>query len=151
MATFVRNVACPKCRREGRDHHGNNLAIYSDGSMWCWANRRHFVRAPTTVINMKKKLYKYKTTDEKEYDLTSENITYKLPTPCLLWLAKYGITEGEVHKNNFFYDLDKDLLVMPVLDGERIVNITGRYFGSNPEYPKYVTCLLYTSPSPRDA
>jgi hypothetical protein len=28
---------------------------------------------------------------------------------------------------------------MPVLDGERIVHVTCRYFGDNPDHPKYVT------------
>lgn len=35
--TFVRHEACPKCRSEGNDRSGNNLAVYSDLSTYCFS------------------------------------------------------------------------------------------------------------------
>ena len=32
-----KQIACPACRREGRDSSGNNLSVYSDGLAWCEA------------------------------------------------------------------------------------------------------------------
>lgn len=36
VPVFVEHVACPKCRQEGRDASGDNLAVYSDGSAHCF-------------------------------------------------------------------------------------------------------------------
>ena len=37
MAEFVRHDACPDCRANGRDTSGDNLAVYDDGSTYCFA------------------------------------------------------------------------------------------------------------------
>lgn len=34
---FVKNIPCPKCRENGNDRSGDNLAIYSNGNSWCWS------------------------------------------------------------------------------------------------------------------
>jgi hypothetical protein len=87
---------------------------------------------------MKNKLYKHKVT-ENPYDFSTSNITYALPPAALAWLRKYNITEEEVRQHGFFYDNDKDYLVMPVNDGDRTVFTASRYFGSNEDHPKYVS------------
>lgn len=42
MGQFIRKEACPKCVSAGRDHSKDNLAIYEDGSCYCFAC--HYVK-----------------------------------------------------------------------------------------------------------
>lgn len=37
MSKYLYHTACPECRRNGRDHKGNNMAVYQDGSTYCFA------------------------------------------------------------------------------------------------------------------
>lgn len=37
MGVAVKHVRCPECAREGRDSKGDNLAVYEDGSVYCFA------------------------------------------------------------------------------------------------------------------
>lgn len=37
MAEFLRKEPCPRCREQGNDKSGDNLAIYSDGSYHCFS------------------------------------------------------------------------------------------------------------------
>ena len=89
---------------------------------------------------MKKKLYKHKVSENPYHaDAFTETCTYKLPKECYTWLAKYHISFKDTEQHRFFWDRDKFLMVMPIYDGERMVSSTGRYFGPNPDHPKYVS------------
>ena len=37
MSRFKYHTACHECRRNGRDHKGNNMAVYEDNSTYCFA------------------------------------------------------------------------------------------------------------------
>lgn len=37
MSKYLYHTACPECRRNGRDHKGNNMAVYEDNSTYCFA------------------------------------------------------------------------------------------------------------------
>jgi DNA primase len=88
---------------------------------------------------MGRKLAKMALTSDIEPDFSMENYTSKLPPHALMWLDKYGVTEQERIVNRIVYDLEKDLLVLPIYDGDRLVVTNCRYFGDNPDYPKYIT------------
>jgi hypothetical protein len=88
---------------------------------------------------MSKKLYKYKEDSERHYDFSGHSRSYNLPATALAWLRRYRISDLDIVQHGFFWDSDKDSLVMPVLSGDRIVLTASRYFGSNASHPKYVT------------
>lgn len=37
MGVLVEKVQCPSCAKDGRDRQGNNLAVYEDGSTYCFS------------------------------------------------------------------------------------------------------------------
>lgn len=37
MGNVIRKEPCPKCRKSGRDHSGDNLVVYEDESSYCFA------------------------------------------------------------------------------------------------------------------
>jgi len=134
----LKKTQCPRCAKLGNDRSGDNLAVYDDGHSYCFACG--YRTTTVTSKNMARKLAKDMTlTSDTEPDFSVENYTYKLPPAALRWLDKYGVTEQERIVNRIVYDLDKDLLVLPIYDGERLVVVNCRYFGNNPEYPKYIT------------
>ena len=36
-STLLYHTACPRCRANGQDTRGNNLAVYSDGHQFCYS------------------------------------------------------------------------------------------------------------------
>lgn len=137
--SVVRHTRCPRCAKEGRDRAGNNLAEYSDGHSYCFACH-YYGHPPNSLKRMQKRLYQFKeSTDERYADLDTLCTSYDLPPRVLSWLRRYHITDAEIRLHNFGWNESKSSLVMPVLDGERIVHVTYRYFGDNPDHPKYVT------------
>jgi hypothetical protein len=137
-STLVRKTRCPRCAKQGNDRSGDNLAVYDDGHEYCFACG--YRTTTVTTKTMARKLAKKMTlTSDTEPDFSVENYTYKLPSVALRWLDKYGVTEQERIVNRMVYDLDKDLLVLPIYDGDRLVVVNCRYFGDNPDYPKYIT------------
>lgn len=138
MTRPVSKSRCPRCKKNGRDTKGDNYITYDDGHSFCYGCG-YYGHPPKSLNNMSKKLYKWKTPTEKPYDFNEDDITFDIPAPALLWLNKYGVTERERLDNKIFYDHTKDYLCLPIFDGERLVCTNSRYFGSNPEHPKYVT------------
>ncbi len=138
MSRVIKHTRCPRCAELGKDRRGNNLAIYDDGHSYCYGCA-YYGHPPNSISNLGKKLYKYRIDSEKRYEFGDVPRSYRLPDMCLSWLRKYSITDEDIRTHGFFWDSEKYLLVMPVLDGERIVLTVARYFGDNPDYPKYVT------------
>lgn len=54
---MIRREQCPRCAEEGGDSAGNNLAVYSDGSAWCYAGHKMVYKKGGT---MKKSEYSEK-------------------------------------------------------------------------------------------
>ncbi len=91
---------------------------------------------------MTKKLYKWKThdgTDRQVESFNTETCTWRLPPHAINWLNKYNITSEDIRLHSFWYDKQGEYLVMPTFNGTELVHICKRYFGSNPEHPKYIT------------
>ncbi len=134
----IKHTRCPRCAKLGKDRRGNNLAVYSDGHSYCYGCA-YYGHPPDSLVNMGKKLYKYSIDSEKRYEFGNVTRNYRLPDVCLSWLRNYSISDDDIRTHGFFWDAEKSLLVMPVLDADRIVLTASRYFGTNPDYPKYVT------------
>lgn len=88
---------------------------------------------------MAKKLYKHKTHDQLDPYLDDTGFTTAIPADARAWLYKYGVTDREIARERIAFNPSKSVLVLPVYDGERLVLTNSRYFGDNPDHPKYVT------------
>lgn len=136
---------CPKCHELGHDRSGDNLAIYSDGHKYCF--KCGYYQPGTTRQIVKSKLTK----DQASYyghisnspyshlSLPDATLTYKLPTHAEAWLAKYEISQEEIRRYAMCYDTHRDLLILPTYHGNHLVSYTGRYMGSDPKHPKYIS------------
>lgn len=83
---FVRYTACEKCRERGKDSHGDNLALYSDGSAHCFSCKYHI---PAKVFN----LFSQKKEDvaNKTRRLLPNDFSDNVPIQCLKWLMQFGL------------------------------------------------------------
>lgn len=142
---MITHSQCPRCAKEGRDLHQDNLALFPDGHSFCFACR-YYIPAPDSIENMSKKLYKHKvsTNPNKTIDLEQE-VTYNIPNVCHEWLRKYNVTTDDILKHGICWHPEKCLLILPVYDGDQLVAYSGRYFGSNKEHPKYITWKAKTN------
>jgi hypothetical protein len=95
---------------------------------------------------MKSKLNKRGTQAQSTASFSFEEFSYSIPAVPLAWLRKYGITNAEIHKHAISWHEEKQSLIFPVFDGDRLVNYTGRYFGEKKDHPKYITIGNKTGP-----
>lgn len=129
---WIKNQPCPNC------HSRDNLGTWDDGSTWCFGC--HTYTPPTKSIeNLKRKLLISKTSPKGEVYLP-DDASPVIPKVAMEWLGKYHLTKQEFYALNLYYSQHKDLLIFPFFDAEKnLIAWQGRYFGSNKDYPKYVT------------
>lgn len=139
-STVVSHERCPKCADTGRDRHGDNLAVYSDGHEYCFACG-YRKAAPNSLSNLRKKYVSQDPQDANRIISTGGMLSPsrgELPEKARAWLHKYGITESEYRTFQLFYIEDRQLLCFPVYKHSKLVYYNGRYFGPEPKHSKYV-------------
>lgn len=82
MSKIVAYEACPKCRANGRDSRGDNLAIYDDGGAHCFACKHHVF--PKYYIPRKVE-------PNVPKSLRPADFTREVPADALKWLLQYGL------------------------------------------------------------
>lgn len=120
MSKFLRYEPCPKCREIGRDNKGDNLAVYSDGSMHCFSCRHHvfpnvFTRRVVKEENVPK-------------TLLPSDFTREVPTHALKWLLQWQLP-WSYWKNTIGFSAKENRLIFLVGDGPQFS--IGRYVGDD--------------------
>jgi len=69
----------------------------------------------------------------------SDSFTYVIPPLAVKWLRKYGITDNEIIHYGILWNARTDSLVFAIRDEHGIILTNERYFGTNPNHPKYIT------------
>lgn len=117
---FIKHVPCPKCG--SRD----NLALYSDGSEWCFGCRYHkkgtLSRWNPPVPTEKKPL---------NFPTDAQN---HIPVKPLTWIKQYGITDKELVDHHVSYSDGRGLLLFPIygdINCSNLIGWQGRNFGSD--------------------
>ena len=97
MSKYLYHTACPECRRNGRDHKGNNMAVYEDNSTYCFACG--YTEQPERE---KKEYYKMEHKEKKEKRPLLNGGVYKnlkvrgiSETTCKLYDYQVGEYNGE--------------------------------------------------------
>lgn len=86
MSKFVHHEQCPKCAERGADRRGNNLGVYSDGSLHCYSCGYH--KSPSFRL---KHLIKEERNDY-EKTVLPRDFTKEVPSTAWKWLLQYGLT-----------------------------------------------------------
>jgi hypothetical protein len=118
--SFDHYEPCPRCREIGRDNRGDNLAIYRDGSMHCYACHYHV---------FPKNWWRYAKEVEDDHGrqdkaVLPSDFSREVPARCWQWLLKFGL--GYRYWQSYCGYSEKDQrLVFTV--GDPVAFSVGRY------------------------
>lgn len=128
MATFVKHIPCPNCgSSDGR-------GVWSDGSEWCFVCRDYKPANDLTGV-----FTNFRKSSSKQPTRLPEDAIPYIPDSVKSWLKKYNLTKEEYDVLNPLYSFEKSLLIFPVYAQGELLMYQGRYFGDNPDHPKYLT------------
>ncbi len=82
---FSHYEACPKCRENGKDSRGDNLGIWSDGSMHCFACGYH----PFKISNVWEPKEEIKHNGDES--VLPADFSRDIPSHAWKWLLHYGL------------------------------------------------------------
>lgn len=137
----VRREPCPKCRAEGKDHTGDNVAVYSNGDKYCFAGHGVVGREYKTLHQI---MADVRAKQKPMYDVPKDLDWPADATPlqtalyaknAQAWLRMKGITPMEIEKHKMAWSQERQLLLFPVFNtnGEMIM-WQGRNFGHGSKY-----------------
>lgn len=131
LSECLRHEPCPACVQRGADRAGDNLAVYPDHK-WCFSCG--YWEGQKREFHSVEKQQPKQNANDLPFDF-SPNIR----RDALAWIKQYGITDEELKRNNVGWSQSKEQLIFPVILEGQLLMWQGRYFGANPEYPKYNT------------
>lgn len=123
MAHCVSHTQCPNCAKHGRDRGSNNLAVYSDGSMYCFSC--HYWKAGNGLARIGHR----DPVNEPAIVLPSDADTV-LPRVCREYLGRYGLTSHDCTLNTVMYSEFWQRLIFPYFNDKGLVAWQGRYLGT---------------------
>jgi len=121
MAHCIDHTKCPECAKLGRDRSGNNLAIYSDGSEYCFSCG--YYRKASGMRAIKKAAPRTDRTIQLPFDSTNE-----LPTCVLEWLRQYSLTDLDIQLNSILWSEHWQRMILPIIIDGSLVAWQGRSF-----------------------
>lgn len=126
---FLRNEACPQCRKLNRDRNGDNLGVYSDGHCICWSCGYYV--PPDALKQVAQKLGEAPQASETKVVVLPHDVDVNYPSEALEWIAKYELTRSDLLINRVLWSESRRLLIFSFSDGEgRIIAWQGRNFGT---------------------
>lgn len=134
MSLFSHYESCPKCRSNGRDNRGDNLAVYKDESVHCFSCGYHRSSnifgqwSPTPSIRNRENLGAPKS-------LLPSDFSREIPAAAWKWLLQYGLPFS-YWQESVGYSAKEERLIFRV--GEPLAFSIGRYFG-NITHTKWLT------------
>ena len=128
----VYRQTCPNCKSQGKDRHGDNLAVYDDGHKWCYSCSYHESASGLSRI--------LKMGEQQHVGnlRLPEDATKQIAFPGMQWLSQYEITRDEIKEFGLLWSPSRKWLLFPVYSGNDILLMyQARTFTDN--FPKYLT------------
>lgn len=146
MNYVLRHTRCPECAKHGNDRTGDNLAIYSDGSEYCFSCGYYSsgsaikrIHAPLPVPT--------------ETIYLPDDVSPELPSRCRDWLGGCGLDGHDITLNTILWSEHWQRLIFPILVNDDLLAWQGRYFGTEKK-AKWITKgkideIVYTVGNPK--
>ena len=124
MAHCVDHRQCPRCARNGNDRSHNNLAVYSDGSLYCFSC--HYFVSGTGLERIRepegRTVQALALPHDAEPDLSEKATGF---------LSKYGITGRDIQRNTLLWSEHWQRLIFPYFGDNGLLGWQGRYLGTD--------------------
>ena len=138
MGTCISHEACPKCRREGNDRTGNNLARYNDGGAYCFSCG--YWEAGNGLSSISKE------TEESPNTISlPRGVSQVLPKRALDWLQKYSLTDHDIKLNNILWSEYHQRIIFPIIISGNLEGWIGRAVESSVIPKVYTRGMLHES------
>jgi hypothetical protein len=132
----VKKEQCPQCGKLGKDKHGDNLAIYSDGHSFCYSCA--YYRSASGLEHLKTKGQE-NYLQEPPYLPIDCDILY--PKRAIEWIEQYELTTTDCLNHNVMWSESLQRLIFPVYGDGQLIAWQGRAFHlpqvKNPKIPKW--------------
>lgn len=120
------HVPCPKCRAIGHDRAGDNLAVYSDGSKYCF--RCGYLETASGIQRIRGENERDISSTHREITLPRD-VDSAIPDRGRRFLRDFALTEQDVKNNMILWSDYYQRLVFPYFSDEGLVGWQGRYLG----------------------
>ena len=134
-AKFIKNVACVKCRENGKDKHGDNFATYSDGSGYCW--NCGYTRLSDNAISEFLSKGKCCIPATPPLITTPFDCCLDYPKKSIDWINKYTLTLSDMLNNGVLWSESEQRLIFPLWNNDVLLGWQGRYFGIDKDKKKW--------------
>lgn len=130
----VDHIQCPKCRETGHDRSRNNLAVYSDGSKYCF--RCGYLETASGIQRLQ-------TGNNYSDKPVGKTITLPSDADGVLgvrgrrFLQQYALTERDVQVNMIMWSDYYQRLIFPYFDSTGLIGWQGRYLGDQQDKAKW--------------
>ena len=121
MAHCIKHTQCPECVKLGKDRSGDNLAVYSDGSEYCF-NCGYYRKADGMQA-----IRKAAPRTDKPIQLPFDS-TIELPQPVWEWLRQYSLTELDAQLHSIMWSEHWQRMILPIIIDGQLVAWQGRSF-----------------------
>lgn len=126
MSTVERHEPCPKCRKDGHDNTGDNLARYADGGAYCF---RCGYYETATGTKSATELIGGSVGNKPQPRPTCylpADITTELPEKARNYLEKYSLTPLDISKNMLLWSEERHRIIFPYFVKGELVAWQGR-------------------------
>lgn len=123
MAHCISHTQCPVCKSKGKDRGSNNLAVYSDGSAYCFSCG--YWERGDGLSKIKDREIVANSAITLPADATDE-----LPDGARGYLSRYGITGRDISLNTIMWSEWWQRLLFPYFNEDGLVAWQGRYLGT---------------------
>lgn len=121
------HTQCPECARIGHDRDRNNLAVYSDGSAWCF--KCGYLLSASGIEKLKKSI----TTEHGNVAnavVLPADVAGELPEKAWDYLKQYELTKTDILNATVLWSEYHQRLIFPYFDDQGLIGWQGRYLGT---------------------
>lgn len=126
--TRITHTQCPKCASLGNDRGHDNLAVYPDGSSYCFSCGFF-----TTTSRQYK--FKEKTIDKTKTIRLPADVDGYIPEKARNFLGKFELTPNDCL---MLWSESKQRLIFPIFSDKELLAWQGRYLGTE-QQPKWLS------------
>lgn len=129
MSQFLYKTRCPACAAQGKDRSGDNLGVYGDGHTYC------FSCGGGSAGSVRARLHE-STKEAKPIPDLPEDVSTNIGASAAEWLLRYFPSTQQAPTHLWSEATQK--LIFPIFDEGGMIAWQYRYFGDNPDHPKWV-------------
>jgi len=139
---LLRKQRCPQCASNGKDTSADNLSVWSDGHVYCFAcgyRKRGVPKVSNCGPDWKSVSGSFKK-DKENRPKRRDSVYKRLPEAAFKYLEAQGLTEKEIAQYHYYFDANDESIICPIYNekNEEVMKVK-RYNWKdfNPKMPKY--------------